>query len=102
MDSILDTEEIVVKPLGKELKHLATYAWAPIMGDGCVALILDVIRIARRAKVSDDSSNSGSNGQRGDQPGGKRESQPIPLIGAGAGRQTARCSGHGCGARESD
>lgn len=43
VDLILDTEEIVVKPLSKELKTLSFYAGATIMGDGQVALILDAI-----------------------------------------------------------
>jgi two-component system chemotaxis sensor kinase CheA len=51
VDSIRDTEEIVVKPLGKELKNLPVYAGATIMGDGRVALILDVNGIARRSNV---------------------------------------------------
>ena len=41
VDSVLDTEEIVVKPLGKRLKGIAAYAGATILGDGTVALILD-------------------------------------------------------------
>lgn len=55
VDSISDTEEIVVKPLGKELKSLSIYAGATIMGDGRVALILDVIGIARRSRVIEES-----------------------------------------------
>jgi two-component system chemotaxis sensor kinase CheA len=51
VDSILDTEEIVVKPLGKELKNLSVYAGATIMGDGKVALILDINGIARRGRL---------------------------------------------------
>jgi two-component system chemotaxis sensor kinase CheA len=54
VDSIRDTEEIVVKPLGKELKGLSVYAGATIMGDGLVALILDIPGLARRAKVVSD------------------------------------------------
>ena len=42
VDEINDTEEIVVKPLSKQLKSINTYAGATIMGDGKVALILDV------------------------------------------------------------
>jgi two-component system chemotaxis sensor kinase CheA len=49
VDRINDTEEIVVKPLSKQLKGLPVYAGATIMGDGRVALILDVIGIAQRA-----------------------------------------------------
>jgi two-component system chemotaxis sensor kinase CheA len=51
VDDIFDTEEIVVKPLGRELKSLNTYAGATIMGDGRVALILDVAGLAERAGV---------------------------------------------------
>ena len=51
VDHIFDTEEIVVKPLGRELKGLNTYAGATIMGDGRVALILDVAGLAERAGV---------------------------------------------------
>lgn len=43
VDSILDTEEIVVKPLSKKLKNLSLFAGATIMGDGRVALIIDAL-----------------------------------------------------------
>ena len=46
VDKVNDTEEIVVKPLGKQLKSIAEYAGATIMGDGNVALILDVKGLA--------------------------------------------------------
>ncbi len=51
VDEINDTEEIVVKPLSKQLKTVNTYAGATIMGDGKVALILDVMGLAQRANV---------------------------------------------------
>jgi two-component system chemotaxis sensor kinase CheA len=51
VDEINDTEEIVVKPLGKQLKGVASFAGATIMGDGRVALILDVLGLAQRANV---------------------------------------------------
>jgi two-component system chemotaxis sensor kinase CheA len=51
VDSINDTEEIVVKPLGQQLKGIPVYAGATIMGDGKVALILDVLGTAQRARV---------------------------------------------------
>ena len=49
VDEVRDTEEIVVKPLGKELKSLSLFAGATIMGDGRVALILDVLGLAQHA-----------------------------------------------------
>jgi len=51
VDQVNDTQEIVVKPLGKQLKALNCYAGATIMGDGRVALILDVMGIAHRCRV---------------------------------------------------
>jgi len=51
VDAIHDTEEIVVKPLQKQLKGVNVFAGATIMGDGRVALILDVLGIAQRANV---------------------------------------------------
>jgi two-component system, chemotaxis family, sensor kinase CheA len=51
VDSVLDTEEIVVKPIGKPLRDLTTYSGATILGDGRVALILDLRGIATRAKL---------------------------------------------------
>jgi two-component system chemotaxis sensor kinase CheA len=46
-----DTEEIVVKPLGSHLKGLEEYAGATILGDGSVALILDVAGLAAKANL---------------------------------------------------
>jgi len=51
VDEINDTEEIVVKPLAKQLKGIAAFAGATIMGDGKVALILDVGGLAQQAGV---------------------------------------------------
>jgi two-component system chemotaxis sensor kinase CheA len=46
-----DTEEIVVKPLGAHLKGLEEYAGATILGDGSVALILDIAGLAGKANL---------------------------------------------------
>ncbi|HEX4938335.1 MAG TPA: chemotaxis protein CheW [Candidatus Kapabacteria bacterium] len=51
VDTVRDTEEIVVKPLGRHFKHVNCFAGATIMGDGRVALILDAVAIAQRAHV---------------------------------------------------
>ena len=53
VDAINDTQEIVVKPLGKQLKSLACFAGATIMGDGKVALILDVHGIAQQTHMTE-------------------------------------------------
>ncbi len=52
VDQLCDSEEIVVKPLGRHLKNCKGYAGATIMGDGRVALILDVGNLARMAGLT--------------------------------------------------
>ena len=49
VDEVNDTQEIVVRSIGKHLKHIPVYAGATILGDGRVALILDVPGLARCA-----------------------------------------------------
>lgn len=51
VDEINDTQEIVVKPLDQLLKGVSAFAGATIMGDGRVALILDVLGLAQKAHV---------------------------------------------------
>ncbi|NOZ93411.1 MAG: chemotaxis protein CheA [Acidobacteria bacterium] len=55
VDAVLDTQEIVVKPIGPILERLPVYAGATIMGDGRVTLILDVLGLARRAHLEVDA-----------------------------------------------
>ena len=52
VDELHDSEEIVVKPLGKHLNKCKEYAGATILGDGKVALILDVANIASLASLN--------------------------------------------------
>ncbi len=51
VDRILDTQETVVKPLGPPLEQIPVYAGATILGDGTIALILDVPGLAAAAGV---------------------------------------------------
>lgn len=55
VDHVLDTEEIVVKALSPALKSIGVYAGATVLGDGRVALILDVQGVARRALAAAES-----------------------------------------------
>jgi two-component system chemotaxis sensor kinase CheA len=56
VDQLHNTEEIVVKPLGRHFKGQAEYAGATIMGDGDVALILDAAGIALKADIASASA----------------------------------------------
>ena len=55
VDEINDTEEIVVKPLGKQIRDISCFAGSTIMGDGKIALILDVQGLAQHSGVITDS-----------------------------------------------
>lgn len=52
VDRLHDSEEIVVKPLGRHLKSIHFLAGATVLGDGRVAMILDVGGLGRRAELS--------------------------------------------------
>ncbi len=59
VDEIQDTADIVVKPLNRLLKSLAIYSGATVLGDGSVALILDVAGLAAKqfkAKRGEENS----------------------------------------------
>jgi two-component system chemotaxis sensor kinase CheA len=48
VDGVLETEEIVVKPLSTKLEDLPVFSGTTILGDGAVALILDPSGMGRR------------------------------------------------------
>jgi two-component system chemotaxis sensor kinase CheA len=56
VDQVQDAEEIVVKPLSKHLKGIRAYAGATILGDGKLALILDVLGVASAAGITADTN----------------------------------------------
>lgn len=83
VDGICDTQEIVVKPLGKQLKGLTVYAGATIMGDGRVALILDVLGIGQSSGVLGESLEAARGaGEHREQA--KIEPQRLLLFRAGS------------------
>jgi two-component system, chemotaxis family, sensor kinase CheA len=90
-----DGEEIVVKPLTGAVKRIGLYAGATIMGDGAVALILDVPALARRSGVAAEAAgrplDQAAGGQAADGPvlerllvvtggGGVRLALPLTLV----------------------
>lgn len=58
VDAMHDTVEIVVKSLGRHLNKQQVYAGATIMGDGNLALILDVAGVARAAGLRSVTESS--------------------------------------------
>ena len=85
VDEISDTAEIVVKPLGKILKQVSVFAGATIMGDGKVALILDVLGISESVGMgSSGSRHYGSDGA--DQDGADADVHRMLMFQLGSQR----------------
>jgi two-component system chemotaxis sensor kinase CheA len=51
VDALHDSEEIVVKPLGRHIKNVPCLSGATILGDGHVALILDIAGVAEHEEI---------------------------------------------------
>jgi two-component system chemotaxis sensor kinase CheA len=88
VDRVLNTEEIVVKPLSARLKAIGAYAGATVLGDGHVALILDVQAIARRA-LAGELDVASRDARAGAGAGAAHEVQQVLVVGIGGGRQVA-------------
>jgi two-component system chemotaxis sensor kinase CheA len=84
VDHIRDTQEIVVKPLGRQLKSLTCYMGATIMGDGHPALILNVAGLARLAGLGGQPRQAISRLAAGASTELPRETQRLLLFGAGS------------------
>ncbi|WP_433210136.1 chemotaxis protein CheW [Dactylosporangium sp. CS-047395] len=80
VDRVLNTEEVVVKPLTSRFKDIGVYAGATLLGDGRVALILDVASLARRAHLaaSGERENAEATVRRG---GGNADRLLIAGVG---------------------
>ncbi|WP_199422572.1 chemotaxis protein CheA [Actinotalea solisilvae] len=87
VDRVLNTEEIVVKPLSGRLKAIGLYAGATLLGDGRVSLILDVQAIGRRAMAGDrgELERARSAEDRTE----LRETVQVLVAGIGDGRRVA-------------
>ncbi len=90
VDRLLDSEEIVVKPLGTHLRSCHVYAGATIQGDGAVALILDVVGLSSIMNLStiSDSVKAQSN-LLGDDKNSKSDSQSLLIVQNGEDEQMA-------------
>ncbi|KAA1417724.1 histidine kinase [Nocardioides humilatus] len=84
VSEVHDTQEIVVKPIGRQLKNLGMYAGATIMGDGRVALILDVAGLAKSQGVG--AIDLGRNDHRAD---ASSDAIALLVLEVGGGRRAA-------------
>ncbi len=86
VDGVLDSEEIVVEPIASVLKDLTVFAGATILGDGQVAMVLDLKGLDRRleARHSKQTAARASEEQAGD------ERTKTSLLRFQAGNETLR------------
>lgn len=79
VDKPMFTEEIVVKQLGQDLKTLSEYSGATILGDGKIALIIDVLGLASRAGILGQQSGISNSMIESDRLLAS-ESQALPFL----------------------
>jgi two-component system chemotaxis sensor kinase CheA len=91
VDQVLGTEEIVVNPLHSLINPINIYSGTTIMGDGTVALILDINGIANHCGLTfsnvpekDETKSKGSNQSDSHRilllKSGKNEQFAVPLL----------------------
>jgi two-component system chemotaxis sensor kinase CheA len=89
VDRVVNTEEIVVKALSARLKGIGVYSGATILGDGRVALILDVQALAKRALRTDVADRAAQAQAHAAAAATEREPERLLIAGIGEGRQVA-------------
>ncbi|SDO02402.1 chemotaxis protein CheA [Geodermatophilus sp. DSM 45219] len=89
VDRVINTEEIVVKAVGGQLKAIGLYSGATVLGDGTVALILDVQALARRALRTETSERQESRTAALQAAATDAERQRMLLAAIGGGRRVA-------------
>jgi two-component system, chemotaxis family, sensor kinase CheA len=84
VEELHDTMEIVVKPLGRHIKGIPDYAGATILGDGRVAVILDVAGLAARSGLKAASAQTVARDPAGGlQPSAGQEAYSLLLFQSG-------------------
>jgi two-component system chemotaxis sensor kinase CheA len=89
VDEVNDTEEIVVKPLSKQLKGIAAFAGATIMGDGRVALILDSLGVAQISSVLGEAREASRAEEHKQEARASRDQQRLLLFRAAGAERLA-------------
>lgn len=91
VDKVINNEEIVVKPLSSKLKSIGLYSGATLLGDGRVALILDIGAVARRS-LTGSSTQAAQKAQAAAEAAQARNNSDVGqalVVGIGDGRRVA-------------
>src|SRR3712207_425474 len=89
VDRVINTEEIVVKAVGGQLKAIGLYSGATVLGDGTVALILDVQALARRALRTETTERQEAREAAAHHVAADADRQRMLLAAIGGGRPGA-------------
>ena len=87
VDEVRDSREIVVKPLDKFIKECVIYAGGTILGDGSVALILDVMGLSQQ--LTSVEASAGLNRTEELEPETRSDSHNLLLVHNAPGEQFA-------------
>ena len=80
VDGLHDTIEIVVKPVGRHLQSAKEYSGATILGNGQVALILDVSGLAAKAQLTSKEADKINEKAAADASGCVQETSSFLLF----------------------
>lgn len=95
IDEIQDTADIVVKPLNRLLKSLQVYSGATVLGDGSIALILDVLGISKVAEVGHDKNKDADlESELREKSRAHQENQDFLLVRVGSSAKHALVLGY--------
>ncbi|MGY1844456.1 chemotaxis protein CheA [Modestobacter sp. SYSU DS0875] len=89
VDRVINTEEIVVKAVSGQLKQIGLYSGATVLGDGAVALILDVQALARRALRTETTERQEHRNALAAAAASSAERTRMLLAAIGGGRRVA-------------
>ena len=87
VDHVVDTEEIVVRPLSAHLKAIQEFSGVTMLADGRLAMILDVWGLATACHVS--LTSGGRNAMRGDDHDEVVAGASVLVVQLGEGRRLA-------------
>jgi two-component system chemotaxis sensor kinase CheA len=89
VDGVLQTEEIVVKPMSQNLSHIAMFSGNTILGDGSVIMIIDPHGIAAAIGTSGGAQSPGVAEAEEERHAAEERTTPMLLFRAGPDRQKA-------------
>jgi two-component system chemotaxis sensor kinase CheA len=80
VDAVFQTEEIVVKPLNKKLRHLRCFSGSTILGDGSVILIVEPGGLVRMLDAFAETTVPIVDVHPEPKPETADEDEPVPLL----------------------